>query len=239
MSSASLRRAYAKLCDRRDFDDPAVIAAIDDVEPGHPGEERLERKLWEYAQLALFLEEVGALDDQTRVLAVGAGHETPLFWLANRVGEVVATDIYGEGGFAYREAQDVMLTNPSSLAPYPYREDRLQVRWMDARTLEFPDESFDVVFSLSSIEHFGGPADIAARSSRNRSRAATRRSRPDRDRVLHRLVAPARSGVRADGHQDRHPGTPLRDCDAAAAHHRGLHLARAELPHRGALRSAR
>src|SRR5437773_9145 len=33
---------------------------------------------------------------------------------------------------------------------------------MDARRLDFPDESFDVVFSLSSFEHFGGPADVAA-----------------------------------------------------------------------------
>jgi Methyltransferase domain len=50
-----------------------------------------------------------------------------------------------------------MLENPSRFAPYPYREDRLDVRWMDARELDLPDESFDAVFSLSSIEHFGGP----------------------------------------------------------------------------------
>jgi SAM-dependent methyltransferase len=36
---------------------------------------------------------------------------------------------------------------------------------MDARELEFEDESFDVVFSLSSIEHFGSPRDIARASS--------------------------------------------------------------------------
>jgi SAM-dependent methyltransferase len=33
---------------------------------------------------------------------------------------------------------------------------------MDARRLEFPDQSFDVVFSLSSFEHFGAPGDVAA-----------------------------------------------------------------------------
>jgi SAM-dependent methyltransferase len=53
-----------------------------------------------------------------------------------------------------------MLADPASFAPYPYREDRLEVVDMDARQLEFPDESFDIVFSLSSIEHFGGPADV-------------------------------------------------------------------------------
>jgi SAM-dependent methyltransferase len=53
-----------------------------------------------------------------------------------------------------------MLTDPASHAPFPYREDHLEVRHMDARSLEFPDESFDFVFSLSSIEHFGKPAEI-------------------------------------------------------------------------------
>ena len=33
--------------------------------------------------------------------------------------------------------------------------------YADARELPFPDGAFDVVFSLSSIEHFGGPRDVA------------------------------------------------------------------------------
>ena len=88
---------------------------------------------------------------------MGAGDERILFWLANHVGEVVATDIYGEGDFAGREAGGSMLVDPAAHAPFPYREDRLSVLWMDARELAFPDASFDVVYSLSSLEHFGGP----------------------------------------------------------------------------------
>jgi SAM-dependent methyltransferase len=156
-----LRRQYVKLCDLPDFEDPELRAAIREIAPGLTPEAELERKLWEYAMLALFLEDVDALRDDARVLAVGAGHEMVLFWLANRVGQVVATDIYGTGAFSAGEAEASMLENPSAFAPYPYREDRLEVRWMDARRLEFPDASFDAVFSLSSIEHFGGPADIA------------------------------------------------------------------------------
>ena len=60
-----------------------------------------------------------------------------------------------------REALASMLTEPRAHAPFPYREDRLEVRYMDGRELAFPDASFDVVFSVSSIEHFGGPRDIA------------------------------------------------------------------------------
>jgi SAM-dependent methyltransferase len=111
--------------------------------------------------VALFLEEAGRLHDATEALSVGAGNERILFWLANRVGRVVATDVYGHGPFGEREAHPSMLENPRAHSTYPYREDRLEVLWMDGRRLDFPDESFDVVFSVSSIEHFGSHRDIA------------------------------------------------------------------------------
>jgi hypothetical protein len=88
-----LRRQYVKLCDLRDFDDPAVSSRIDDIVPGLDASERLQRKNWEYAMLTLFLEDSGSLREDARILSVGAGHETVLFWLANRVAKVVATDI--------------------------------------------------------------------------------------------------------------------------------------------------
>jgi SAM-dependent methyltransferase len=150
-----------KLCDIQDFDDPTVRGRIREIAPGYEPRAELRRKFWEYAMLTLFLEDVGKLDDEADVLSVGAGHEEVLFWLANRVGRVVATDIYGEGGFAGGEADASMLTNPDAFAPYEYPRERLEVLKMDARSLDFPDSTFDVVFSLSSIEHFGAPWDIA------------------------------------------------------------------------------
>jgi SAM-dependent methyltransferase len=155
-----LRRQYAKLCDLPDFEDPDLRARIRDIAP-RPEEEQLHRKNWEYAMLVLFLEDVGLLNDDAQVLSVGAGHEEVLFWLANRVGQVVATDLYGEGDFSAREAEVTMLDDPLAFAPYAYREDRLTVLKMDGRALDFPDASFDAVFSLSSIEHFGSPAEIS------------------------------------------------------------------------------
>ena len=155
-----LSRHYVKLCDVRDFDDPALRAQIRDIVPGHEPPAEVRRKFWEYATLALFLDDVGLLDEETDVLSVGAGHEDVLFWLANRVGRVVATDLYGEGAFAHGEADPAMLRRPATFAPYPYREDRLEVLRMDARALEFPDGAFDIAFSLSSIEHFGSARDI-------------------------------------------------------------------------------
>jgi SAM-dependent methyltransferase len=150
-----------KLCDGADFDDPELLAMVREIIPERDPRAHVERKAWEFAMLALFLREAGRLHDGTEALAVGAGDERIVFWLANRIGRVVATDIYGAGGFAEREAEASMLADPRAHAPFPYREDRLEVRRMDGRELAFPDASFDVVFSVSSIEHFGGPADIA------------------------------------------------------------------------------
>jgi SAM-dependent methyltransferase len=150
-----------KLCDVADFDDPELLAMVGEILPERDARAHIERKAWEFAMLALFLREMGRLHDGTEMLGVGAGDERIVFWLANRVGRVVATDIYGAGSFADREALASMLSDPRAHAPFPYREDRLEVERMDGRALAFPDASFDVVFSVSSIEHFGGPADIA------------------------------------------------------------------------------
>src|SRR5262249_16945777 len=54
----------------------------------------MHRKSYEFAQLAYGMKRLGLLHDRTRVLSVGAGHEAVLYWLANHVGLVVATDMY-------------------------------------------------------------------------------------------------------------------------------------------------
>ena len=163
--TGALRRRYAKLCDVRDFEDDELLGVLRDILPERDPRTHVERKVWEFAMLALFLEETGRLGESTDALAIGAGDERIVFWLANRLGRVVASDIYGEGGFAGREAHPSMLEDPAAHSPFPYREDRLDVVWADARELPFEDGSFDVVFSLSSFEHFGSPADIASAAS--------------------------------------------------------------------------
>jgi SAM-dependent methyltransferase len=158
----ALSRQYAKLCDLRDFGDPDLLDAIRSLIPERDPREHIERKAWEYGMVMLFLGDTGHLDGRSEVLSVGAGIERILFWLTNRVGRVVATDIYGEGRFAGQEAPASMLSDPAAHAPaYPWRPDRLEVLKMDARALEFPDESFDAVFTISSIEHFGTPGQVA------------------------------------------------------------------------------
>jgi SAM-dependent methyltransferase len=130
--------------------------------PDH--KEAMHRKGYEFTQLAFGLRKLGWLRDDVRVLSVGAGHEAPAFWLANHAGSVIATDLYeGEwqsiGGL---EGDARVLARPEDFAPFPYRRERLTFMKMNGCQLGFADEAFDVVYSLSSIEHFGGVAGARA-----------------------------------------------------------------------------
>lgn len=121
------------------------------------------RKTFEWAHCIYGLEKLGALGPDATVLGVGAGHECVLYHLANRSRLTVATDLYS-GDFLdaiSTEADPEFLTNPAKYAPFKYHEDRLMGLPADGCRLPFRDASFDVVYSLSSIEHFGGHAAAA------------------------------------------------------------------------------
>jgi SAM-dependent methyltransferase len=160
--SAGRRPGLNKLCELEDFRHPEMIEAIREIEPDHVAvypdypAGREHRKAWEYAQLLRAARSQNVLRPDSMVLAVAAGHERPIFWLTNHVRMVFATDIYGTGDFAGREAKASILQDPDAFAGIPYNRRRLVVQYMNALDLRYEDDSFDMVFSLSSIEHFGG-----------------------------------------------------------------------------------
>jgi SAM-dependent methyltransferase len=124
----------------------------------------MHRKPYEFAQLVFGGRRLGVMHDAAKILSVGAGHEGVLYWLANRVGWVVATDLY-EGVWQQvqgREGDPNVLRAPEAYAPFPYRRDRLTFMRMDGRRLAFRDGTFDLAYSLSSIEHFGGIENAAS-----------------------------------------------------------------------------
>ena len=130
----------------------------------HTDPDKMHRKAYEWTQAIYGLSKLVQLEE-ARCLGVGAGHEPIIYWLANHTKEVVATDMYDDASNwstdHAREGDASMLINPAQFAPFPYREERLTVKKMDGRNLEFSDASFDLVFSLSSIEHFGGNKEAA------------------------------------------------------------------------------
>jgi SAM-dependent methyltransferase len=124
----------------------------------------MHRKAYEFSQLVYGCRRLGVLRDDASFVSIGAGHEDVLYWLANRVSRVVATDMY-EGAWSHvqsREGDEGVIRRPEDYAPYAYRRDHLAFLKMDARQLAFTDGVFDVAYSLSSIEHFGGvPGAVA------------------------------------------------------------------------------
>ncbi|HET9060938.1 MAG TPA: class I SAM-dependent methyltransferase [Acidimicrobiales bacterium] len=121
------------------------------------------RKAWEWTQCVYGLERLGALGPDKLALGVGAGHERVLYYLANRARAAVATDLYG-GDFAGGEAQEAtpdFLRDPAHFAPFAFARQRLLAMPADGLALPFRTGTFDAVYSLSSIEHFGGHAQAA------------------------------------------------------------------------------
>ena len=156
-----------KLCDIEDWQDPDFRATVRRIHPnfvhsmpGYPAG-REHRKHWEYAHLLNGLDRLGAIHPEALVLSVAGGFERPAFDLTNRVRWVFLTDLYGDTGFRDNEAVPTVLTKPDSFSELSYNRNRLVVQHMNALDLRFEPETFDVVFCLSSIEHFGG--DTAAR----------------------------------------------------------------------------
>ena len=139
--------------DNRDW-----LELLQSLKAGPADKSSMHRKAYEYTQTVYGLTQLRRLDENTRVLSVGAGHECLLYWLANRVGQVIATDMYDERWSESRggEGDASVLARPDQHAPFPYRKDRLVFLKMDGRLLGIADASCDVVYSLSSIEHFGG-----------------------------------------------------------------------------------
>jgi hypothetical protein len=110
-----MRRHYARLADARDFEDPEVLAALRSILPERDPAAHVERKAWEMAMLALFLEDVGVLHDGTEALAIGAGDERIVFWLANRVGRVLRP-----GGHAFLAVDTFVRRDPLNAAPVDF-----------------------------------------------------------------------------------------------------------------------
>lgn len=159
-------RRLCKVCDIHDWKGEAWLGILQDL-----GENPYQhhRKAWEWVQGIYGLQQLGLLRPDAVALGVGAGREVVLYYLANHIQHVYATDIYGEGTFVTETAPAEMLTHPAKFAPFPYQESHLTAQYMDGRHLKFPDNYFDFVFSFSSIEHFGGHA-AAAESLREMAR---------------------------------------------------------------------
>lgn len=134
------------------------LLSVRDYAPGMAA-----RKPWELELAFRTLDTLGALRSDAVLLGVGAGIEPTTFDVSPRVKHVYATDLYDDPGIWHETAPRDMLTNPGKYAPTgrDYDLGRITARHMDARHLDFEDESIDGIYSCGSIEHVGEWEDIA------------------------------------------------------------------------------
>jgi SAM-dependent methyltransferase len=151
-----------RLCNIEDWQDAQLVANIRRLLPhfvrAWPEFPKAQehRKHWEYAHVVGGLKQLGAVQPDSWLLSVAGGHEEPAYELTNFVRWMFLVDIYGVGGFSGAEAQETVLTNPDAFATLPYNRNRLVVQYMNALDLRYEESTFDGVFCLSSVEHFGG-----------------------------------------------------------------------------------
>lgn len=130
------------------------------------------RKGWEWTHCIFGLRQLGMLKPQHRAIGVGAGRECVIYYLADHIAHVTATDLYGEidwvsgGG---KEADLALLTESKKFCPATVDFSKISFETKDGTKLGYPDASFDFAWSLSSIEHFGGH-DAARRALEEMSR---------------------------------------------------------------------
>jgi SAM-dependent methyltransferase len=150
-------RHHSKLCDLSDWSEPAFADLAERI-MGDPSCKQpfLHRKIWEFAKAVEALQHHGVWHENSMGLSVAGGKERFLYFAANEVKRIVSADIYGCGDFRFDEADESFLQDPSSYAPFPYREDALDIARMNALSLGFPEDMFDFVVCFSSVEHFGG-----------------------------------------------------------------------------------
>lgn len=157
-----------KICAMTDWDDPELLEILKDVlsldvdkYPELP--EIRHRKHWEWAIGMLALKKAGKIDNDCTFLGIGSGSEAPVFYLTNHAKYVLSTDLYTITSKRWKEANADMLANPERFAPSQFNRRRLGVQIMSGTDIHFDDNTFDAIFSYSSIEHFGGK-DAAAKS---------------------------------------------------------------------------
>lgn len=153
------REILSKVCDAEDFFTPELLAAISTI-----GQvPSMHRKQWEYAMTVRDMDAAGVLHDRADVLGLACEAEPTIFHAATKARSVLATDLYAGNnhspGWAAGRLREADVYDRS---PFAYPRERLTVKTMDMRTIDAPDESFDLVWSSSSIEHLGSTSEIEA-----------------------------------------------------------------------------
>ncbi|MBI4393411.1 MAG: class I SAM-dependent methyltransferase [Euryarchaeota archaeon] len=164
---------FNKPCELEDFSHPDLLGVLERTQahymrpyqPGWPAGFEY-RKPWEIGMAILAAEKLLSRGERGFALGVGAGREPTIFNLTHLFRWVFATDLYLAPGAWAADAAPQMLQSPETVYPYIKSNNRrLVTQHMDGRELRYEDETFNFVFSSSSIEHFGDWKDVERAAS--------------------------------------------------------------------------
>lgn len=145
-----------KLCDVTDWFDSRIDYIIRHNLRSYP---TFHRKQWEFAMLFLALSEEKVLNEDATGIAFGAGAERLLFSICEKVKKLIATDLYS----ASSNWVGARANNPKQFlldhAPFPVDMERLDAAYMDMRSVEYPDNTFDFCYSSCAFEHIAEDDD--------------------------------------------------------------------------------
>jgi SAM-dependent methyltransferase len=120
----------------------------------------LNRKTWEIGMAILSFDKFGLLDADKEFLGIGAAKEETINILSNHSRRVFATDIYlDQQTWSDWHDGQLLIDARNQMGPN-YNHRRVVWQHVDGRELPYEDNSFDGIFSCSSIEHFGNEAAI-------------------------------------------------------------------------------
>jgi SAM-dependent methyltransferase len=149
-----------KITQLSDLSHPGWSAILQDMSPIFSVDSgSFHRKIWEFVHIVYVLKESGYLFPASQGLAIGAGREQILYYLAYKVKKITGIDLYEGHYHGYEDAPDIP-EQPAKYAPFLYPRENLQFLRMNALDLKYPENSFDFILSASSIEHFGKIAAI-------------------------------------------------------------------------------
>jgi len=118
------------------------------------------RKTWEIAMAMHSFDKLGIINSNSEILGIGAAKEETISMLSNHVKRVFATDIYLDGGSWQHWYERELLIDARQYMGSNYNHKRVVWQHVDGRDLPYEDNSFDGIFSCSSLEHFGDESDI-------------------------------------------------------------------------------
>ncbi|MDX2217352.1 MAG: methyltransferase domain-containing protein [Oculatellaceae cyanobacterium bins.114] len=143
---------FCKVADFVDWNNPDFQATADLLKL-----EGKSRKVWEFIQVYNGLKDLGLLNGESRGLGLGVGHECLIYAFTNVCREIIATDLYDSQNWS---TASMAVNEVYERNPFPYQRDRLVVKHMDMTQIDYPDASFDFIWSCCSIEHVSSFEDL-------------------------------------------------------------------------------